>query len=64
VRDISSGSALIWPGLDGRLREGRNEVHPEELMKPDLLSEIVLLVSSGLMLVSLLLVVVAALARA
>jgi hypothetical protein len=39
-------------------------MHPEELMKPDLFSEIVLLGSGGLIFVSLLLIVSAALARA
>lgn len=39
-------------------------MHPEDLMKPDLISEIVLLGSGGLMFVSLLLVVVTAFARA
>jgi hypothetical protein len=39
-------------------------MHPEELMKPDLFSEIVLLGSGGLIFVSLLLIVAAALMRA
>jgi hypothetical protein len=39
-------------------------MHPEELMKPDLFSEIVLLGSGGLIFVSLLLIVAAALTRA
>jgi hypothetical protein len=39
-------------------------MHPEELMKPDLFSEIVLLGSGGLIFVSLLLIVSAALMRA
>jgi len=39
-------------------------MHPEDLMKPDLFSEIVLLGSGGLMLISLLLIVVTALTRA
>jgi hypothetical protein len=38
-------------------------MHPEELMKPDLLSEIVLLTLGTLVLSSLVLFVVAALAR-
>jgi hypothetical protein len=42
----------------------RNEMHPEELMKPDLFSEIVLLGSGSLIVVSLLLIVAAALMRA
>jgi hypothetical protein len=39
-------------------------MHPEDLMKPDLFSEIVLLGSGGLMFVSLLLIAVTALTRA
>jgi hypothetical protein len=39
-------------------------MHPEDLMKPDLFSEIVLLGSGGLMFISLLLIVVTALTRA
>ncbi len=39
-------------------------MHPEDLMKPDLFSEIVLLGSGGLIFVSLLLIVAAALTRA
>jgi hypothetical protein len=39
-------------------------MHPEDLMKADLLSEIVLLGSGGLIFVSLLLIVVAVLTRA
>ena len=42
----------------------RSEMHREDLMKPDLLSEIVLLGSGGLLLASLLLIVVTALTRA
>jgi hypothetical protein len=38
-------------------------VHPEDLMKPDLFSEIVLMGSGGLLLASLLLIVVIALTR-
>jgi hypothetical protein len=38
-------------------------MHPEELMKPDLLSEIVLLTFGTLVLSSLVLAIVAALAR-
>jgi len=47
----------------GGLREGRNEMHPEELMKPDLFSEIVLIGSGGLLFASLLLIVAIALTR-
>jgi hypothetical protein len=39
-------------------------MHPEDLMKPDLFTEIVLLGSGGLMFISLLLIVVTALTRA
>jgi hypothetical protein len=39
-------------------------MQPQDVMKPDLLSEIVLLGSGGLIFVSLLLIVAAALARA
>ena len=39
-------------------------MHPEDLMKPDLLSEIVLLVSGGVMLLVLVLAEAAALAPA
>jgi len=39
-------------------------MHPEDLMKPDLFSGIVLLGSGGLILVSLLVIVVTALTRA
>jgi hypothetical protein len=39
-------------------------MHPEDVMKPDLFSEIVLLASGGLIFISLLLVVVTALTRA
>ncbi len=40
------------------------KMHPEDLMKPDLFSEIVLLGGGGLIFVSLLLIVAAALTRA
>jgi hypothetical protein len=39
-------------------------MHPEDLMKPDLFSEVVLLGSGGLIFISLLLIVVTALTRA
>ena len=39
-------------------------MHPEDLMKPDLFSEIVLLGSGGLIFVSVVLIVVTALTRA
>jgi hypothetical protein len=47
-----------------RLRKEEDEMRPEDLMKPDLSSEIVLLGSGGLIFVSLLLIVAAALTRA
>jgi hypothetical protein len=39
-------------------------MHPEDVMKPDLFSGIVLLASGGLIFISLLLIVVTALTRA
>jgi hypothetical protein len=39
-------------------------MHPEDVMKPDLLSEIILLGSGGVIFVSLLLIAVTALTRA
>ena len=47
-----------------RVREERNAMHPEDLMKPDLFSEIVVLGSSTLIFASLLLVIVTALTQA
>jgi hypothetical protein len=38
----------------------RNEMHPEDLMKPDLFSEIVLMGSGGLLFASLMLIIVIA----
>jgi hypothetical protein len=60
----SSGGHLVRASLDGTVSARRNEMHPEELMKPDLFSEIVLLGSGGLIFVSLLLIVAAGLMRA
>jgi hypothetical protein len=57
VENTSSGPALTLP-----LRGG-NAMHPEDLLKPDRLSEIILWVSGEVVLVSLLLVVAAALTR-
>ena len=54
----SSGLASMLASV-GR----RNEMHPEDLMKPDLFSEIVLMGSGGLLFASLLLIVVIALTR-
>jgi hypothetical protein len=50
--------------LDRWGRKWRREMHPEDLMKPDLFSGIVLLGSGGLIFISLLLIVVTALTRA
>lgn len=52
-----------WPRGHASARR-RNEMHPEDLMKPDLFSGIVLLSSGGLIFVSLLLIVVTAFTRA
>jgi hypothetical protein len=41
----------------------RNEMHPEDLLKPDLFSGILLIGSGGLLFASLLLIVVIALTR-
>jgi hypothetical protein len=41
----------------------RNDMHSEDLMKPDLFSELLLLGSGGVVLVALVLVVVTALTR-
>jgi hypothetical protein len=66
----ATGVAFQWEGtssgpasMAASVRR-RNEMHPQDLMKPDLLSEIVLLGSGGLIFVSLLLIVVTALTRA
>jgi hypothetical protein len=50
--------------LSGRLSEGRSEMLRADLLKPDLLSEIVLLGSGALLFSSLLLIVVIVLAQA
>jgi hypothetical protein len=57
--------AWLMAGVEGTSprREG-NDMHPEDVMKADLLSEIILVGSSGVILVSLLLIVVMALTRA
>jgi len=57
-RPYSWGAKLI-----GNRGARRNDMHPEELMKPDLLSEIVLLTFGTLLFSSLVWFVVAALAR-
>ena len=52
---------FVRASLDGAPpARGRNEVHPEDLMKPDLFSEILVLGSGGLIFVSLFLIVVTA----
>jgi hypothetical protein len=61
----SAEGASSGPASMARLREEEEkEMHPEDLMKPDLFSEIVLLGSGGLIFVSLLLIVVTAFTRA
>jgi hypothetical protein len=61
----SSGGHPVTAGIDGTVSaKGRNEMHPEDVMKADLLSEIILLGSGGVILISLLLVAVTALTRA
>jgi len=55
---------LVSAGLKGTLPRGEgNKMHPEDLMKPDLFSEIVLMSSSTLIFASLLLIAVTALTR-
>lgn len=58
----SSGGHLVGAGFAGNFRE-KNDMHPEDLMKPDLLSEILLL-GGGVIFAALLLMVVLALTRA
>jgi len=67
--ESATGVAFQWEGTSSgpasmASARRRNEMHPEDLMKPDLFSEIVLLGSGGLIFVSLLLIVAAALTRA
>ena len=45
------------------MAETRNRMHPEDLMKPDLFSEILLLVSAEVIFALLLLITVTALSR-
>jgi hypothetical protein len=55
-----------WSGQTSMTRlqlGGGMRCHPEDLMKSDLFSEIVLLASGGLILVSLLVIVVTAITR-
>jgi len=60
---LSLGPAA-WPDQVARtVAAQRNDMHPEELMKPDLLSEIVLLTFGTLILASLVLFVATMLAR-
>jgi hypothetical protein len=58
----SGGGHLVRASPSHHSRR-RNEMRCQDLMKPDLLSDIVLVGSGALMFISLLLVVVAALAR-
>ena len=60
----SNGGRLVRAGLRDVSAVGRSEMHPEDLMKPDLFSEILLLGSGGLIFIPLLLIVVMAFARA
>lgn len=55
---------LVRAGLRDVSAEGRQEMHPEDLMKPDLFSEILLLGTGGLIFVPLLLILVIAFTRA
>jgi hypothetical protein len=60
----SSGSYPVRVGFESHTCETkRNEMPPEDLLEPDLFSEIVLLCSGGLVFLSLLLIVVSALTR-
>ena len=63
--DYPSNPTGISSGLVSRLASAgwRNEMHPEDLMKPDLFSEIVLMGSGGLLFASLMLIVVIAFTR-
>jgi hypothetical protein len=64
---LSADDTVTTSGYGARkmlaLAGKRNEMHPEDLMKPDLLSEIVLMGSVGVLFASLLLIVVVALTR-
>ena len=59
----SSGGHLVGAGVDGMPEARWNEMHGEDLVKADHYSEAVLL-GAGVVFVSLLLIVVAALIRA
>jgi hypothetical protein len=61
----SSGGQLVRASPNATVRpSGRSEMLRADLLKPDLLSEIVLLGSAALLFVSLLLIVVSAVTRA
>jgi hypothetical protein len=61
-RDPFSGRALVRTGLEApSARRWNSKWHPEDLMKPDLFSEIILLGSGELIFALLLLIVTAAL---
>ena len=60
---IPWASSLAGPGCTA-VAARRNDMRPEELMKPDLLSEVVLLTFATLMVASLVLFVATMLARA
>ena len=63
--DYPSNRTGISSGLVSMLASAgrRNEMHPEDLMKPDLVSELVLMGSGGLLFAFLLLIVVIVLTR-
>ena len=64
-RSVDLSNQVVCRPHEAKPAQARsNEMHPEDLMKPDLFSEIVLLGSGGLIFVSLLLIVVAVLTRA
>ena len=55
--------AFFVEGIQHHMAETRNGMHPEDLMKPDLFSEILLLVSAEVIFALLLLITVTALSR-
>jgi len=64
-RSVDPSNQAVCRPREAKLAQARrNEMHPEDLMKPDLFSEIVLLGSGGVIFVSLLLIIATALTRA
>jgi hypothetical protein len=61
-RHALNGGRLVRAGLSGESAR-RNNMHPEDVMKPDLFSEILLLGSGLITFTALVVVVVTALAR-